>query len=307
MTPTPDELRRHLPAWRQATLVIGELSGGITNRNYRVEVDGVPHVLRVAGQDTELLGIDRAAEALHTAAAAELGLGPRLLAQVASRGWMVLEFLPGRTQTPEDLNGPGAPRRLGQVIRRLHQAQGFVRPFEMLRWWDRYREQLIEWRVPSPPEFATLATAIEAIRDLFARWPVPLAPCHNDLLAGNLLVDGDVWRIVDFEYSGFNDPFFELGNTAQEQEYGPEALVELCSGYFGAATEPRLARTWLNMIVSDAGWSLWAAIQARISRLEFDFASYGQSRWNRALAKASGPDFARHLRQANADPQLAPQ
>lgn len=303
MTPTLDELRRYLPAWRDATLAIGELTGGITNRNYRVDVDGVPHVLRVAGHDTELLGIDRDAEALHTAAAADLGLGPRVLAEVESQGWLVLEFLPGRTQTPEDLNRPGVPHRLGQVIRRLHQARGFVRPFEMLRWWDHYREQLIEWQLPAPRDYATLAGAIETIRELFARWPVPPAPCHNDLLAGNLLVAGDAWRIVDYEYSGFNDPFFELGNTAQEQEYGPAELGELCSGYFGAASEARLARVWLNMIVSDAGWSLWAAIQARISRLDFDFASYGNARWERALAKVSSADFARNLRQSDQDPQ----
>ena len=109
-----------------------------------------------------------------------------------------------------------------------------------------------------------------------------------------MLVD-DQLRLIDYEYSGNNDPCFELGNTCQELQYDDAAQTEVCAGYFGHASEGMLARMKLNMIMSDVGWGLWAAIQARISEIDFDFWGWAVDRWGRAEAKMDSADFPRWL------------
>jgi thiamine kinase-like enzyme len=123
-------------------------------------------------------------------------------------------------------------------------------------------------------------------------------PCHNDLLAENYLDDGERLWIVDYEYSGNNDPTFELGNTAQELGFDRARQAELCAAYFGDATEALMARMRLQMIMSDVGWTLWAAIQARISEIDFDFWGWAIERWTRASAMFDDPDFERWLGDA---------
>jgi thiamine kinase-like enzyme len=107
--------------------------------------------------------------------------------------------------------------------------------------------------------------------------------------------DGLQLGLVDWEYSGNNDPTFELGNTAQELGFDNAQVRELCAAYFGEASPALLARMWLQMIMSDVGWSLWAAIQARISSIDYDFGGWADERWARAQAKLESPDFEARL------------
>jgi thiamine kinase-like enzyme len=121
--------------------------------------------------------------------------------------------------------------------------------------------------------------------------PLPKVPCHNDLLAENFLDHGERLWIVDCEYSGNNDPTFELGNARQEQGWDGERVAELCAAYVGVATDALLARMRLPMIMSHVGWTLWAAIQATIWTIEFDFHGWAEKRWTRASAALHAPDF----------------
>src|SRR5256886_12559708 len=109
------------------------------------------------------------------------------------------------------------------------------------------------------------------------------APCHNDLLSENFIDDGVSLRIVDYELSGNNDPCFDLGNTAQEAEFDQELRAALCEAYFGNRDQRQLARMNLFALMSDVGWTLWGAIQARISAVDYDFRGYYAGRWERAL------------------------
>ena len=129
---------------------------------------------------------------------------------------------------------------------------------------------------------------------------LPRVPCHNDLLCENFIDDGSTLRIVDYELSGNNDPCFDLGNTAQEAELGPDLRAALCTQYFGREDARQLARMNLFALMSDVGWTLWGAIQARISAVEFDFAGYYRGRWERALEVMSSARFAVWLEEASA-------
>ena len=146
-------------------------------------------------------------------------------------------------------------------------------------------------RVVIPAGYREHLGQVPRIEAALARNAPPSVPCHNDLLADNYLDDGERLWLVDWEYSGNNDPAFELGNTAQELGYGEEQQTELCRAYFGEASPALLARMRLQMIMSDVGWTLWAAIQARISTIDYDFTGWAEERWARATAVLDGPDF----------------
>jgi thiamine kinase-like enzyme len=136
---------------------------------------------------------------------------------------------------------------------------------------------------------------VRQIEAAMAARPLPTVPCNNDLLAENYIDDGSLLRLIDYEYSGNNDPTFELGNTCQELGYDEARIRELCAAYFGSASASRVARMKLNMIMSDVGWGLWAAIQAKISTIDFDFWGWATERWGRATAKMDSNDFPRWL------------
>ena len=137
---------------------------------------------------------------------------------------------------------------------------------------------------------------METIEQAMFVKPLASVPCNNDLLAENYIDDGKQLWLIDYEYSGNNDPTFELGNTCQEMMFNDAQIEEVCAAYFGEASADKIARMKLNMIMSDAGWGLWAAIQAKISTIEFDFWGWAVERWNRAQEKMDSIEFEDWLR-----------
>ena len=183
------------------------------------------------------------------------------------------------------------PRRLAATLRRLHGGPRFRDAFDMFRLSERYLTLVDERDIPIPAGYREHLALLPVIEAALGRHPLAPVPCHNDLLADNVLSDGDRLWIVDYEYSGMNDPAFELGNTCQELGYDQAQVAELCGAYYGEATPALLARMRLQMIMSDVGWTLWAAIQARISTIDYDFGGWAEERWARATAMLDGPDL----------------
>ena len=196
---------------------------------------------------------------------------------------------------------PGMPERVAAALRRLHAGPRFRDDFDMFRLAERYLRLCDERAIPIPDGYRDRVADVARIEAALAVHPLPTVPCHNDLLAENYLDDGTDLRIVDYEYSGNNDPTFELGNTCQELGWDDDRIVALCAAYFGAATPALLARMRLNMIMSDVGWTLWAAIQARISPIDYDFWGWAVERWDRAQAKLAAPSFEAWLEDAARD------
>ena len=163
--------------------------------------------------------------------------------------------------------------------------------FDMFRLTEYYLQIAAQRDVKIPDGYRAYMPRVCEIENAFARHPLPTVPCHNDLLAENYIDDGKILWLIDFEYSGNNDPTFELGNTAQEQLFDDARQRALCAAYFGAAEDAKLARMKLNMVMSDVGWTLWAAIQANISTLDFDFWGWTTERWTRAMTKMDASEF----------------
>ena len=280
-----------VPAWTGRRVLSAPIEGGLTNRNFRVEVDGVPHFVRIPGTATELLAVDRANELANTRAAATAGVGAQVLHHLPAWDVIVLEWLEAQTMSNPAFQRPGEPTRIAEALRRLHAGPRFRDDFDMVALSARYLGVIDERGVPVPPGYREHLDAVPRIGAALRARPLPTMPCHNDLLAENYLDDGERLWIVDYEYSGNNDPTFEVGNTAQELEFDEPRLRELVAAYFGDATPALMARCRLQMIMSDVGWTLWAAIQAEISPIDFDFWGWAVQRWTRAEAMIDGPDF----------------
>jgi len=286
--------------WKGEAVKVSPLSGGLTNENYLVEANGMRYVIRVPGQSTDLLSIDRVNEVFNTKAAATTGIGPGVLEVVPDLDVMVLEFIVGPTMSAKTLQSKAMAERMASSFRRLHAAPRFLFDFNMFRLIETYLEIVEKHDVTIPSDYRDRLPAIGEIERAVNARPLPSVPCHNDLLSENFIDDGSALRIVDYELSGNNDPCFDLGNTAQEAELDDELRAALCEAYFGRPDPRQLARMNLFALMSDVGWTLWGAIQAKISAVDFDFRGYYMVRWERALDVLRSQRLEGWTRQASA-------
>jgi thiamine kinase-like enzyme len=289
--PTIEEVIAKIEDWKEKSISIQPVSGGLTNTNYRVEVDGKPFFVRIPGSSTELLAVDRKNEYFNTRAAAQTGVGPQVYHYLPEYQVMVLEYLEGATMSNSALNSAGMPTKIVHSIKRLHGGPRFLTDFNMFRLTEYYLDICRQHNIRIPDGYPERLPTIQRIEQAMARQPLPTVPCNNDLLAENYIYDGKMMRIIDYEYSGNNDPCFELGNTCQELQYDEACISEVCEAYFGAPSLKMIARMKLNMIMSDVGWALWAAIQAKISQIDYNFWGWALERWGRAIDKMDSPAF----------------
>ncbi len=265
------------------------LGGGITNHNLKVEVDGERFVLRVAGKDTTLLGIDRSVELAATQSAAALGIGPEVVAFVEPEEWLVTRFIEGGIPPVERMREPEMLERVAGSLRSFHEGQAIPGTFDSFRVVETYRDTAVErgGRVPEEFEWAhEIAGRIEARRAAAA--PVP---CHNDLLNANFLDDGERLRIVDWEYAGMGDRFFDLANFSINHELDAGQSEMLLRAYFGAVRDADSEALELMRFMSDFREAMWGAVQSAVAELDFDFDGYAREHFERLRRTAESPAF----------------
>ncbi|GAA3517064.1 phosphotransferase family protein [Aeromicrobium panaciterrae] len=293
-----DALLDQVPALTGSPRRIEELSGGLTNRNLKVTTPDGVYVARLNLSDSELLDIDREAEAFNTRAAEQSGVGAPYVDYRPDLGLLVIGFIEGRTYVDADLRAPGALDRVAIALRMLHAGPRFQNEFDMFTRQATYLRTCTERGFKVPDGYADFAADFARIRDALGVSPVDTVPCNNDLLAGNIVDDGDKLWLIDYEYSGNNDPFFELGNCWTECELDDEHLGELVTAYVGHESPKLIARTRLRAVTSRYGWSLWGFIQAATRDDDFDFYGWGQERFDKAAADFRSPDFGTWLEVA---------
>jgi len=254
--------------------------------------------VRLPGASTDLLAVDRGNELHNTRAAAQAGVGPQVVHHDPESGALVLDWIEARTMSNQAFAVPGTPVRIAESLRRLHAGPRFRDDFDMFRLTEYYLSVVDGRSMRIPEGYRDELPKVKLIEAALTARPLPTVPCHTDLLAENYLDDGRQLWIVDYEYSGNNDPTFELGNTAQELGFDAARQEELCGAYFGEATPALLARMRLQMIMSDVGWTLWAAIQAAISSIDYDFWGWAEERWGRASTAFNRDDFDDLLAEA---------
>jgi len=248
------------------------LGGGQTNSIYRVRFAGRDCVVRLPGKDTALLGIDRETERAASVAAAALGIGP---AVVASAPFLVTAFIEARPVPAAELRG-----RLPEVaaaLRAIHAGPALPTDFSPFELTARYERTARERGGTIPEAYAELREAADAIE---AALDGPRVPCHNDLLTANFLDDGERLRLLDWEYAGMNDPYFDLGNFASHHDLEPDGEVALLEAYGG----DDLARLRLMRVMAAFWEGMWGVVQATCSQLDIDYLGYAEQH----LAKLRG-------------------
>ena len=284
-----------IPGWSGSDVLVTPLVGGITNQNYRVDIGGETFVLRIGGKGTQLLGIDRGREHTCTAIAAQIGVGAEVIHFLASEDALVTRFIVGTGISPETAAQPETLRRIVDSIKRYHAGPAFpgtFSPFETVR---NYHKLALERSVTFPETLPQVFALMERIEQALGALHQP-KPCHNDLLASNFIDDGHTIWILDWEYAGMGDIFFDLGNFAVNQALNEEQSELLLRYYFGEVRLADVAHLHLMRLGSDLRESFWGFLQMGISELDFDYREYAHRHFNRFLENVATPQFSRWLR-----------
>jgi thiamine kinase-like enzyme len=277
------------------------LGGGITNHNFRARFGGREVVVRLPGNDTELLGSDRPGEREANSLAAAVGVAPEVLAHLEDPVVLVTAFVEGPTMEAAELREPRALAEVAAALRKIHGCGTIEATFDPFRLVEDYAAATRERGGEVPPAYEVAhaaAVRIEAAPALDGGGPVL---CHDDLLPANFIATPAGIRIVDWEYAGMGNPWFDLGNFAVNNELGATEEEAFLSAYLGAPPTPAdLAALRLMRLMSDFREAMWGVVQQAISDLDFDFEEYATKHFDRLLAAIGAPEFEARLEDASA-------
>jgi thiamine kinase-like enzyme len=273
--------------------------GGLTNLVFRVEHNGKPVCLRLPGSGTEEY-IDRKIEAHNAHAAARAGVSPKVLFADPDSGIMVTDFLDGfDTMSPQGfIDKKGAAARAGTAFAKLHNSgETFQFRFELFAMIDEYLDILSNKTVKFPDGYHDVLKESEAVRAALNAKPAELAPCHCDPLCENFLDDGKTMWIIDWEYSGMNDPLWDLGDLSVEGAFSDALDLEMLNAYFpGGPGEAEMARMVIYKAMCDLLWTLWGLIQHANNNPAEDFWAYSTGRFERCRKLMSKSAFSAHIK-----------
>ncbi len=279
--------------WPGREARVEPLGGGITNHNWKVTLDDGAYVLRVAGRDTGLLGIDRAVEHQASLAAAAVGVGPEVVAFLETEACLITRFIDGSVVPEERMREPDSVRRVAQALRAVHAGPSLPMRFISFRVVEDYRSTAFARGAEVPPAYAwarQVARRIERARGVF-----PERPCHNDLLNANFIDDGSRIRIVDWEYAGMGDVFFDLANFSINHGLDAGGRRELLEAYAGEVSPTAERALELMRFMSDFREAMWGIVQGAVSELDFDFGAYADLHFERLQELAAEPAFVAAL------------
>ena len=268
------------------------LSGGITNRNVRARLGGRDYVLRICAKDAAALSVDRETEVAAARAAFDAGVGAEVVAWLPGDPCcLVTAFVPGVPLDAAGVRKPATLAALAGMLRRVHGGPALATSFPTVTLAERYATTARERGGSVPAADHELALALSTRNGAALRGPehAPV-PCHNDLLCANVLDDGERLTLLDWEYAGMNDRYFDLGNLAVNNGLDDADEERLLEAYFGEpATPPRLASLRLMRLMSDVREAMWGVVQRAISSLDFDYEAYAEAHFERLRTGAADP------------------
>jgi thiamine kinase-like enzyme len=277
------------------------LDGGITNRNYRVRMGDGDYVVRVSGKDTSVLGIDRGAECEATRIAARLGVAPEVAAFLPQHDCLVTRFVAGRPVAEAELRAEPILSAVAGLLRTVHGGPPLPARFDAFAIVRSYRDEIVARGGAEPAAYARADAAAQRIAAVLVGPDHAPVACHNDLLAGNILRDGERLRIVDWEYAGMGDRFFDLANLSVNNGFAAADEARLLEVYFD---EPPTARhravLSLMRVMSDFREAMWGAVQAVVSDMDVDYDAYAAEHFARLLVAINSDPFEEDLHAATA-------
>jgi thiamine kinase-like enzyme len=278
-------------------LKITPLTGGITNLNYKIEANGKAYVLRITGADTELLGIRREVEYAANLAAGKLGVAPEVAYFIEPEGYLVTRFVDGKKIPPEEMIQPENIRRVATKIRTFHQnAPALDAEFNVFRRVEMLTATSRQYNCKFPADFDWMQAKMRQVEAALRQDPYKPTPCHDDLLNLNFLDEHGELRILDWEYAGMGDIFFDLANFSHHHRLNDEQVNSLLHAYFGTVTPKRFARLKLMWPMSEIHEAMWGTTQTGISKLDEDFQGYADLWFGRARQALQDPRWDQWLK-----------
>jgi thiamine kinase-like enzyme len=295
MTLSVEEIIARVPMWQNARdIKVSSLEGGITNRNFRVDVGGQSFHLRLAGENTEMLGIDREHEHHANKLAGELGIGPEVVYFIRPEGYLVTRFIEGRPIPPEELRQPENIQRVVNALHKVHSMPDIPSTFNAFQVVRDYTNIARSYNVQFPENFDWLILQMNHAEAALRSQPLTPHPCHNDLVNANFLL-GEKLYILDWEYAGMGDLFFDLANFSSNHELSVREDRLLLDGYLGEVTPQAIAHLNTMKIMSDFREALWGLVQVGISDLDFDFREYANKYFERLTQNIQNPNWNQWL------------
>lgn len=293
---TIEEAIHRIDDWKNKQVAYELLGGGITNHNYKVSVNGETFVVRIPGAETELF-IDRDNELDCSAEAGKTGVAPEVVYHLKPENVSVIRFIHAKTLSTEEIAGNNdVIKRIIRSIKVVHDKATFeseFNPFETIR---KYMDEYVgKYSVPVPSDIDWMLLLCSDIEKAMHRNKPADVACHNDYLSENFMDDGKKIWIIDWEYGGQGDPYFDLGDFAVEHPFHREQEELIIREYCGELKLEKYYRMLLYKIISDVWWGLWAMIQSRISKIPFDFYSYANNRFDRLRKNAEDKDYRKWL------------
>ena len=275
-----------------------ERLGGLTNLVYRIDCGADRYVLRIPGKGTEEY-IDRKVEMHNARVAANAGVSAEVVHTDSDSGVLLMRHLDNAvTMTAQEFaQRDGSAARAGRALKKMHEwDEAFEFRFELFAMIDDYLRILDERKAQLPPGYAEVVDSAAPLRAALQLNPAPLAPCHCDPLCENFLDDGERMWIVDWEYSGMNDPLWDLGDLSVEAGFNEAQDAQMMLAYCGRDPLPaEVGRMVIYKAMCDLLWTLWGLIQHSDGNPAEDFWAYAIGRFERCKALMGQPEFQQHV------------
>jgi len=284
-----EKITRLIPALMGKSVTINRINKGITNNNFKVIVDGEAFFISLPGTDSKLLNIDFTNKYYNNKICGDIGISPKVVHCIKAEELLVTEFITSKNPVSKSFQGSEMISVLVKMIKTLHGAKPFYRNFNMFTYIYHYMNILKKEGLPKL--LFPISNRIDNLGQKLALYRRHLVPCHNDFVVGNIIENQNQMFLVDFDYSGNNDPCFELGNLIVEMNYNHNQVNEVVKMYYGEIQENIISRLYLQGIASDIGWSLWGYVQAKVSNLNYDFNQYAINRMERVMNKMDSVDY----------------
>jgi thiamine kinase-like enzyme len=269
---------------------VAELGGGLVRHNVRVVLDdGSSFVLRAGAPDAPLLGLERVAEHEATLIASAVGVGPEVVGWLEDEGIVVTRWIDGDVIDVDRLREQGTLRRVAMALRAVHAGPPLPGRFDSFRVVEEYRSIVFAQGGEVPGAYAgarQLARRVEA-----ARGPAAERPCHNDLIVQNVIDDGTRLRIVDWEYAGMGDVFFDLACLATHAGLDADMRAALLEAYAGTVRDADVRALELMRFMAEFREAMWALALAALGGPVHELAAHALRHFERLERIAEEPAF----------------
>lgn len=286
-------------AFTQSVEQFDVMPGGLTNKNFKITFpDNTKVAMRVAGKGTASY-LNRPAEKYNATLMASIGIAPEIYFYDPKTGSQLCEFIEADTMHAVNFQQDrDVLARAAEIMRRYHDSGfEFISRFNPIEKLYTYISIQKEHNFTEMYEgFDEVIAKVDLLRQAYERNPPQLVPCHNDTLPENFMYDGKVMRVIDWEYGGMNDRYFDIGCVIVENPLDAETEAAFVKAYFGDnPTEEQLARVLLNKFLVNMHWSMWSLVQICYGKDHDFYWNYGLERIEYCLELMKDPNFDRSL------------